>query len=252
VRESVAPSATNGCYGWLIWVNAGKPCISPTVTERGFSETRDDPDLPADLWRFSGLFGQLVSVFPAQDVEVVRLGEDGGLVFSGGTDWEHDLYTGVLGSLTDTEVEKPGDAPAAPAARKADKDYGFQTAIADPARYQQGAVQDPLPAAGPERIRALRLRLAHPRPSRAGVVTVRATCPAKAAHACAGTATLGRARAPVRYDVAPGATTILRFGLSAAALRSLRRGQALALPVQATNADAASGTPSSIVVKVRP
>jgi CubicO group peptidase (beta-lactamase class C family) len=250
VREAIAPSATNGCYGWLIWVNAGKPCISPTITERGFSETRDDPGLPADLWRFSGLFGQLVSVFPTQDVEVVRLGQDSGLVFSGGTDWEHDLYAGVLGSLTDTTVERPGDAPAAPAASKADKDYGFQTAIASPDRYQQGAVQDPLPAAGPERIRALRMRLAHPSPSRAGVVTVRATCPAKAGHACAGSATLGRAQAPVRYDLAPGVTAILRFRLTAAALRSLARAKALDLPVEATTADAGGGTVSSIVVKV--
>ena len=26
-----------GCYGWLIWLNAGKPCIGPTVTERPLS-----------------------------------------------------------------------------------------------------------------------------------------------------------------------------------------------------------------------
>jgi CubicO group peptidase (beta-lactamase class C family) len=50
VSEAITPSKTNGCYGWLIWVNAGTPCIGPTVTERPVSATRDFPELPADMW----------------------------------------------------------------------------------------------------------------------------------------------------------------------------------------------------------
>jgi len=34
VREAVSPTPTNGCYGWLIWVNAAAPCVGPTVSER--------------------------------------------------------------------------------------------------------------------------------------------------------------------------------------------------------------------------
>lgn len=251
LREAIAPSATNGCYGWLIWVNAGRPCIGPTVTDRPYADSREYPDLPADLYRFAGLFGQIVAIFPSQDVEVVRLGEDAGVVLSGGSSWEHDLYTGVLGSITDEPVGRPGDASPAPRAAKADKDYGFQTAIADPARYQQGAVQDPLPAAGPERMRALRLRLAHPRPSRAGVVTVRATCPAQAPRACAGRAALSRAAAPVAFDLPRGATRILRFRLTAASRRALRRAGSLALDLAATTVDAGGGTLAALTVNVR-
>ena len=120
VREAVTPSATNGCYGWLIWVNAGAPCIGPTITERPVSLSRDFPDLPADMYRFSGLFGQLVTVFPSQGIVVVRTGQDRGLLFSGGSDWEHDLYAKVLGSVTDQRIAAPGDAPQArpPAARR--------------------------------------------------------------------------------------------------------------------------------------
>ena len=35
---------------------------------------RDFPDLPADMYSFSGLFGQRVTVFPSQDIVIVRTG----------------------------------------------------------------------------------------------------------------------------------------------------------------------------------
>ena len=84
VREAIAPSATNGCYGWLIWVNAAAPCIGPTITDRPVTLTRDFPDLPADMYRFSGLFGQLVTSSRRQGIVVVRTGQDRGLLFAGG------------------------------------------------------------------------------------------------------------------------------------------------------------------------
>src|SRR3954466_1707961 len=34
IRDSVTPSPTNGCYAWLIWVNAAAPCVGPTITDR--------------------------------------------------------------------------------------------------------------------------------------------------------------------------------------------------------------------------
>ena len=34
VAEAIAPSPTNGCYAWLIWVNAAAPCVGPTISER--------------------------------------------------------------------------------------------------------------------------------------------------------------------------------------------------------------------------
>ncbi len=251
LREAVAPSATNGCYGWLIWVNAGKPCISPRITERGIDDAREFPGLPHDLYNFSGLFGQIVTVMPTQDVEVVRLGQDRGLVFAGGTSWEQQLYEGVLASITDTKVEPSGDAPAVGSAAREDSDGGFQNAISHPERYQQGAQQEPLPAAGPERSRALRLRLAHTRVGRRGRVTLRATCPAKAKAPCKGTATLQSADGPVQYWLERGETMYLRFDLTRAAQRALRRRGGATLEARATNESTGVPTVATLSVAVR-
>ena len=62
--RAVAPSRTNGCYGWLIWVNAGKPCVGPRISERPVEPTVDFPTMPRDMYRFVGLFGQLVDGLP--------------------------------------------------------------------------------------------------------------------------------------------------------------------------------------------
>jgi CubicO group peptidase (beta-lactamase class C family) len=148
VREAVSPTATNGCYGWLIWVNAAAPCVGPTVGERPVEQGRDFPDLPADMYKFAGLFGQLVTVFPSQELVVVRTGQDPGLAFAGGAVWEHGLYTRVLGSIRDGAVPAPGEPPRVNDERT-NPDYGFQTSLREPGQYSEGVVQDPLPAAGP-------------------------------------------------------------------------------------------------------
>ena len=52
--------------------------------DRGVEDGRDFPELPADFYNFSGLFGQRVTVFPTQDIVIVRIGQDPGLVPAGG------------------------------------------------------------------------------------------------------------------------------------------------------------------------
>jgi CubicO group peptidase (beta-lactamase class C family) len=253
MREAVAPSPTNGCYGWLIWVNAAAPCVGPTISERPVGQERDFPDLPADLYRFSGLFGQLVTVFPSQDVVIVRTGQDPGLVFSGGQDWEHGLYSRVLGAITDQRIEPPGPAPKT-SEQTTNADYGFQTALREPDQYSKGVEQDPLPPAGPERARALRIRLAHHRSSRRGGVTLRATCPARwpgrEARHCVGRAGFEGTRRAVSYDLGPGETRLLRFTLGSRRVRSLRRAGSQVFTATALNRDAAQGTPARIDVRV--
>ena len=193
MEEALAPTKTNGCYGWLIWLNRDKPCVGPRVTERPVEDEREFPDLPANLYRFVGLFGQLVAVFPSQDIVVVRTGQEAGLVpSSGATTYEHTLYRKVLGSITDQRVqvgqEGPGDGPK----DKPDSDAGFQNSLSEPDQYSQGANQQPLPPAGPARARAAVLSLARPRASRRGVVSLRVACPprwlSKMAPVCRGMA----------------------------------------------------------------
>ena len=178
IDQAVTPSRTNGCYGWLIWLNRSKPCVGPRVSGRPVSGSRDFPTLPPDLYRFSGLFGQVVSVFPSQDIVVVRTGQESTPAFSGGSSWEKGLYERVLGSVTDQRIPRPADAND-PDPETPDADRGFQTAVFNPGEYFPGIVQPPLPPAAPRRARAMQLFLLRPRATAAGLVRVRLTCPAR-------------------------------------------------------------------------
>jgi CubicO group peptidase (beta-lactamase class C family) len=237
MHDAIAPSRTNGCYGWLIWLNSGKPCVGVRITEREVGDSREWPDMPVDMYRFSGLFGQLVTVFPSQGIVVVRTGQDPGLVNpAGGTDWEHELYARVLGSITEGKAQPAGDGgPDSDGIDRANPDTGFQNALFQPDRYRQGAVAEPLPPAGPARARAAQLSLARSRASRTGVVLIRLSCPPRGGTgSCAGRARLDGARKRLPYAVAPGASRTLRFKLSASRLKQLRKGP-LTLNVVALN-----------------
>ena len=250
MRQAIAPSATNGCYGWLIWVNAGAPCIGPTVEERPVEPGRDFPDLPADMYQFAGLFGQRVTVFPALGLHVVRTGHDPS--FTGG-DWESQLYDKVLAAVADQQVERPGPPRESPGAKGSDVDYGFGTSLREPDQYRRGVVQDPLPPAGPHRARAAYLQLARARATRRGVVRIRLWCPPHwqgPPGKCTGGATLTGAKR-IAYDVAPGRKKLLRFRLRRRALRALRRSGTAVLTASATNSDAAGGTRTRLVLTIQ-
>ena len=253
IRRAVEPSKTNGCYAWLIWVNAAAPCIGPTVVDRPVENSRDFPDLPADLYTFSGLFGQRVAVFPTQDLVIVRTGQDPGLIPAGEANWEHELYTRVLGSITDQKVKVPGEAPRVNEERE-DVDYGFGSALNEPDQYSKGAVQDPLPPAGPARARATILRTGAKRVGRRGFVRIGLACPPQwpspEIGACSGRATLEGARAR-RYSIAAGEADKVRFRLARKARRKLARRGSLVLGLRATNADAAGGTVSRATISVQ-
>ena len=98
--------AENGCYGWLIWLNASKPCVGPRIVDRPVTDERDFPSLPADVYQYAGLFGQWVTVFPSQGIVVVRTGVDTG-TFDGDTAWQEEMYRRILNSITDDELALP-------------------------------------------------------------------------------------------------------------------------------------------------
>ena len=256
VREAVAPSQKNGCYGYLIWVNAGAPCIGPTVQERPVSQQRDFPDLPADMYRFSGLFGQLVTVFPAQGLLVVRTGQDPSLLFSGGADWEHGLYKRVLDAVTDQRIVAPGPARPHGGGGRENADYGFQNSLREPDQYSQGAVQKPLPPAGPARARAVQLEPGRPRGRRRVTIAVRLRCPARWPSAmrpgCRGRVTLGgSSRSGLRYSLAPRRSKVVRFTLSRRRMNVIRRRGGSRLLLSARDLDAGGGTLSRLLLTVR-
>jgi CubicO group peptidase (beta-lactamase class C family) len=253
MSNSVAPSARNGCYGWLIWLNAAAPCIGPTVQTRPVEDNREYPDLPADLYHFSGLFGQIVSVFPSQGIVIARMGQDPSLLFAGGADWEHELYLRVLGAVTDQQIERPGDAPPS-GYQKPNPDYGFGNSLREPDQYSRGMNQDPLPPAGPRRARAAQLSLGRSRVGRSRRVAIVLACPPRwpgeQPHACTGLAKLTGARAQ-RYSVSAGDSERLGFRLRPRAARRLARRGTRTLLAWATNADAADGVTTRVRVTVR-
>ena len=256
IRRSVEPSKTNGCYGWLIWVNAAAPCIGPTVADRGIEDGRDFPELPADFYNFSGLFGQRVTVFPTQDIVIVRTGQDPGMVPTGQPNWENELYKRVLAAMTDQTYEPPGDAPRVNEENEEeDVDYGFGQALFEPDQYSKGANQDELPPAGPARARAAIFGRGTKNATRGGVVRVKLACPplwpAEGLSGCTGTAKLKGAKARP-YAIAPGEAKKLRFRLSGRAQRKLRRKGSLVLAATGENADAAGGTVSRAAIRVLP
>ena len=248
VREALTPSATNGCYGWLIWLNRGTPCIGPTISERPISR-RYLPRIPTDAFHFSGLFGQLVTVLPTQGIVVARNGQDSQASLAGGGSAEEELYLRILAALTDgTGDDGPRDEHAVPGdAGQPNPDKGFQYSLAEPQEYAAPWVPGPLPPAGPVRARALRLRLAHATVGRGGRVALRATCPPRALLPCTGEASLAGARRPAPVRLAPGETAVLRF-----ALRRPPRGAARTLIARAVVQDATGGTPTAVPVTVRP
>jgi hypothetical protein len=200
------------------------------VGNRPVKNSRDYPDLPADFYSYSGLFGQRVTIFPSQDLVIVRLGQDPGLVPAGQASWEHELYTRTLGSITDQKWDAPGEAPRVNEERE-DVDTGFGNAIFEPDQYSQGAAQDDLPPAGPARARAAILTATRKR----GVVKLRVACPPVAKGGCKGSAKITGKKAK-RYDLAGGKAKTLIFKLSKRARK--RR----TLTGTAVNEAAAGGT----------
>jgi hypothetical protein len=239
MTRAVAPSKTNGCYGWLIWVNNGKPCIGPRISERPVKPTVEFPTMPRDMYRFVGLFGQLTTVFPSQELVVVRTGQDPQL-HSSGEGWEKGLYDRILGAIRDTKVERPGGDSPAPVKDEPNPDQGFQNALAEPEQYSKGIEQDPLPPAGPQRARAPRFELALTKISKKGVIVLRVFCPPRPDRPCNGRASLPRTRGSKAYSVPPGDSRLVRLSLTSRNLRA-SRGRRLTLPATVVNEDSLGG-----------
>jgi len=253
VREAVAPIPQNGCYGYLIWVNASKPCVAPRVVDRPVSDDRDFPTLPADVYQFAGLFGQLVTVFPAQGLIVARFGQDTGSI-AGGAAWEEEFYRRVLGSITDGQIEMPNPKPDAGEVSREDVDRGFLDAVQHPEQYAGGELPPPLPPAGPARARATLIELRARRPSPRDTVKVRLHCPrawpSGLRPRCAGVARLtGAGTRP--YRVKAGTARRVRFHLHRAFLRRLEDHRKVDVTIKTRDRDHAGGTVAKRTLTLR-
>ena len=112
------------------------------------------------MYRFSGLFGQLVTVFPSQGIVVARNGQDAGLLPTGGSSWEHTLYRKVLAAVTDQQIPAPAPQANGGPQDKPDRRLRLPDRAAHPDQYSKGVVQDPAAA---RRARHARARCASAR-----------------------------------------------------------------------------------------
>ena len=242
LKAAIRPTRTNGCYGWMIWLNRAKPCVGPRVSERPVDNHREFPELPVDMYHFSGLFGQLVAVFPSQKIVVVRLGQEadpGG--FAGGGDYQNELFKRVLGAVTDQRIRPPADGRNVPGVSRKDVDGGFQTAFFDPAQYAGGVFTPPLPPAGPSRARALILEKASRRVRPGGSVPVYAHCPRIATQPCRATVRMRGAGSKL-VRLGPGKSRMLRFRLRGQVRRRVLAGRKLRSKAISLSPDPAGGT----------
>jgi hypothetical protein len=252
VKAAIRPTKTNGCYGWLIWLNRARPCVSPRLSNRSIDNHREFPELPTDLYHFSGLFGQLVAVFPTQHIIVVRLGQEanpGG--FAGGGDYQNELFKKVLAAVTNQKIRPPHGGRNVHGVSHKDVDGGFQTSVFDPAEYAGGVFTPPLPPAGPSRARAVILEKVnrHVRPG--GIVPIAVHCPRLAPAACRGKLRL-RGVGVRKLHLAPGKGRIVRFRLHGALRRRVLAGARLHTKAFVVNPDAGGGTRSTLPLSLRP
>ena len=249
VTESITPVPQNGCYGYLIWLNASKPCIGPRVVDRPVSDERDFETLPADVYQFSGLFGQWVTVFPSQGMVVVRTGQDSG-TFTGSADWQEEMYRRMLGSITDEKVTSPPAAPDAERPISEDSDHGFGQALSRPDEYSQGESPPPLPPAGPLRARAVIIEPRAAHLTRSERAQVRLRCPPRWAEGidakCGGQARLSGAQEKLGYEIPAGRKRVLRFDMRPSFLRKLERRGEADVVARTKNRDRAKGTAAEL------
>ena len=65
-----------GSYGAAFWLNAASPTATP--------DTFELPDAPVDTYSAEGHWGQVISIFPSQQMVVVRVGNDRDTIFDAG------------------------------------------------------------------------------------------------------------------------------------------------------------------------
>ena len=250
---ALSPARTSGCYGWLIWLNvkSSEPCVSPRIVDRPVTHDSGYPGMPRDLYVFSGLFGQIVAVFPSQEIVLVRTGFDTPVDFTGGEEWQHGLYSRVLEAVTDEKVrftrEYEGeDLP--------NEDGGFGDALREPDQYQQGTFPAPLPPAGPARARAATLAKRSAAVTKRHKVSITVRCPRRwpgpGAGGCRGVAKLQGARSARRYSIGAGGASKVRFKLQQGVVKKHFRGSRDAR-VTLRNRDDAGGARSAFRIALR-
>lgn len=79
IHQAQQPTAANGGYGFLFWLNAGDSYKTATVPTAKVFDHAMFPGAPRDLYAFVGALGQFVAIIPSLDMVIVRMGVPGGI-----------------------------------------------------------------------------------------------------------------------------------------------------------------------------
>jgi hypothetical protein len=201
------------------------------------------------MYYYSGLFGQIVAVFPSQELMVVRTGLE---VPVGDTGWQNGMFARILRAVTDQEVKPEPDPDEQGGVSSADSDRGILHALLEPQQFVGAYSREPLPPAGPPRARAASID-----PDPVGVVAgsalVTVNCPprwtGKLDQGCEGRARIEGGE-PVDHRVKAGNSRVVRLPLRARDRRAIRRGRTLDRFVIVRNDDASAGARARRVLTV--
>ncbi|HEX8064983.1 MAG TPA: serine hydrolase [Thermoleophilaceae bacterium] len=264
LRDAVTPSPANPGYGYLVWLNAGSPWVTPRLPVRQVRTGRFVNSAPRDMYAMFGYQHQLVMVFPSLDLVVVRLGVGGsvdGDVESNAEgvapgEFEHELVRRLMQAVADVRLPDPGPYRGA---RTLPTDAGAANGVDDPGEGSRPPGTDAeLGAPGPRRARAIAIRSSRLRVRPGGGVPVKLRCPPVAAGGCEGRARLLLADGPARWLAAasvtvrlrPGETKAVRLRLGGRAMRLLAATGRARGRVTAVGRDARGGTGSRAEVTV--
>ncbi|MFE4079130.1 hypothetical protein [Paenarthrobacter sp. YIM B13468] len=244
IRYAINPSAPYPCSAALIW----RPALSEC---NGAFGTTAAPGpflgLPSDMWEFQGAAGQFVTVFPTQDLMVVRAGGDDATATPTSQETRRQFFDMVLGALQDP-VPSPHLTPRDDIQHKA---YGGSTE--DAFFTGSSVVQPPLPAPGPRRARATIIAEDVSVDANRLVATI--SCPQMhfgAAPSCTGSLSSDATSDTISYALQPGARAQLQLRLTSKANQTLTTSGELSATLRAANRDGtAEGTITTVARLVR-
>lgn len=104
------PSATNGCYGLLFWVNAGDTCLGTNTPPDQPAAHRMIMSAPTDLYSMNGAMAQNNFMIPSLDITVTWTGVQlpGVSGSSARSDLYHEFFRALLGGVQDVDLPDPG------------------------------------------------------------------------------------------------------------------------------------------------
>jgi CubicO group peptidase (beta-lactamase class C family) len=117
IRKLRTPSATNGCYGFLFWVNKGTTCTGANIPSAQTIQHRAIPSAPHDLFAMVGALQQNNFMIPSLDMTVTWTGVlgdtttnlPGVLSASGaGSDLYYNFFRILMSGVTDKHVTDTG------------------------------------------------------------------------------------------------------------------------------------------------